>query len=361
MKDIEDSIMSLPEPVAVYTIENTLFEIFRAKDLDKKNWSDRNLEKLVKSARLSYLRYGDRPLLDPYDSKSAIYITKASYQRNGKKIEEWMSGRVTPGSGNPVGVNEPELYEFQGKKLDFWISRKLHVPYKEIWRNIYSTSRMCAISPYIVNDDNSIQPLSKTKLKYTPIFFALIYRQFYIDYPERILDGNCITGIIRDDLVQNALVIKRNNQLFLPHFTPAHIFLGLRKNMILLDRQEYAYLYPKYWLNMEDLKELLGQMVESGTITRKTIKFYTGSSLKSKKGLKNLGNLLAVRGQLHDATITGEELRQQIDRDVRDGVDLKITKSSVWLESLEDILKAVKCRSLANHILETKNRKVLIK
>ncbi len=120
MKSSKYFLGKLPPPTARYAAPGVEFDVYRAKDLFKNRWNSPALKEILLLCRGSYSRYGDRPLLDAYDTKAAIYLVRASYQQpttnNQQLVQEWLSIRMVPGDGKPIGVHEPEIFEWEGKQ-----------------------------------------------------------------------------------------------------------------------------------------------------------------------------------------------------------------------------------------------------
>ncbi len=113
-------LSALPAPTAQYAAPGVEFDVYRAKGLHRNRWNSRALKEIVLACRNSYARYGDRPLLDEYDKKAAIYLVRARYpvanlQSPAGSLQEWLSIRMVPGDGKPTGVHEPEIFEWEGK------------------------------------------------------------------------------------------------------------------------------------------------------------------------------------------------------------------------------------------------------
>ena len=114
----------LSAPTARYAAPGVVFEVYRARDLHSNRWNGSALKEVALLCRDAYSRYGDRPRLDAYDKKSAIYLVRARYAH----IEEWLSIRMVPGDGEPIGVHEPEIFSWGGKNCGCVDEEKARCP-----------------------------------------------------------------------------------------------------------------------------------------------------------------------------------------------------------------------------------------
>ncbi len=342
---IRDLTQRLPRPESVFNLGGERFEIYRVKDLLRAKWLDRVLKKLLLMARSSYARYGNRSLLDRYDSKSAIYLARAIYPldtRSKIEIEEWLSIRFTPGNGEPLGNGELELYSFSGRSIAEYLKKECGLTGIKFMKSVLASSRMCGIHPRISNGKAGAYVNMPAKHRHTAICFALIQDQFYRDYGYPYL---YITEIIRPDLAEKSLVVTQQGRIFNPASTPAHYFMGLTREEIELDMEAYAYQFPLYWLNIPNLMDLLDDLVKSGNITNKTIKHYLGvSSIDKIKGkpMLRLKSLLGARGRLVEARITGAQLRDLIKTRVGYVPELKINNPREWRQSIVKMIQAAR-------------------
>ncbi len=323
--DLPTTIKNLPAPVRCYCNEGVIFEIYRAKDLLQEKWADPALEELSLIARKSYDRYGERPLLDKYDFKAAIYLVRAKYslpEVTDLPIEEWLSVRMVPGDGSFFGVGEPEIFSYGDKPIDRWMCREMNSPNdRTFWEQVASSSRMCGIHPF--SEQGQVPNLSK-KHKYTSVCFAMIHAQFLIDYPFPLFPYRYITAIIRHDYLCKGLSIKKEKGGSMhPFFLPAEQFLGILPKSIHVDRKLYAYRFPSYWLHAEQMKTLVVVLVRAGIISRNY--------------LENPFRILTDPPSL--SMIRYEDLLKLVDDNVEDVPELKITPAWDWYHGISRVLR----------------------
>jgi hypothetical protein len=325
-------IAELPLPVGRYVSPTVCVDVYRAKDLLTRRWNDKTLKKIVLMARNSYSRYGDRPLLDSYDPKSAIYLARATYRSKGVNgdIHEWLSIRMVPGNGMPQGVGEPEIYERKGKPMDYWIRRKLKSG--GAWKHIASSSRMCGLSLYAIKRNGDITDLEGVSHKYTSVCFAIIHKQFLVDYPLEQFSYRYITAIIRPDFYKKGLGYHSRKQIFYPFFTPAFSFLGFPRGEVRVKRAIYSYKFPSYWLDAKKLLRLINRMRAENNM--RPIAAISPGTLDPLAGGGHKKVLVA--GMVVDSLM----MRKAIDRSIPDVPELKITPAAVWYKSMDRIIAA---------------------
>ena len=106
---------NLPEPASRTVINGVQFDVFKVTDLFASEWSDMALFRLLLEARSSYSNYGDRPPIDEYDAKAAVYLVRVQYSLT----EEWLSLRFVPGEGTPPGAGELDLFSHKNKPIEY--------------------------------------------------------------------------------------------------------------------------------------------------------------------------------------------------------------------------------------------------
>lgn len=335
----------LPKPQAVYRAQGAVFEMYRAKDLGTPYFRDPILKNLVILARRAYGVYGTRASLDQYDRKAAIYLVRVLYQtseRDSARVEEWLSIRMVPGTGDPVGGGELEIFSYKGEKLDQVLASRLarEEGNRNFWKHVVSSSRMCGIHPYFTVPERS-RRLS-IKHRFTAICFPLIHIQFTLDYPpERSpYSYRYVTAIIRSELAIKGLKVERGGKEFRPLFTPAFEFLSVGKEEIAVDRSIYAYDFPSYWFDVPKLISLFRELIAKGALTSESVVHYTGGEIGNSKSTRHLGSLLTISGSIFGSGITGEELRQTIDARLSTIPELKITEYHAWNRALRAMLQA---------------------
>ena len=337
--EIRKNLSHLPEPDAKYQCSDTAFEVYRAKNLKSKKWNSTALKNIVQLSRASYLRYGGRELFDRFDDKACIYLVRAMYKfrANGEHTEEWLSIRMVPGDGLPKGFAEPEIYRLNGSSVDHVMQEKIGK--KDFWKKIASSSRMCGIKPYIIDSNGKITFVDAEQLRYTPLSFAIIHKQFIKDYPLSKYPYRYITAIIRPDFLEKGLKYSSKNRDYWPTFTAAHDFLNVKKDKIRVDRNVYSFHYPDYWFDHRRLLAVVNKL----------------RALKKKAPIKsiqpNLFSDIPKRNQNGDITVSGvsmrvKELNNILNLYDLDMPELKITRAPEWYKGMDTILKAANISEL---------------
>jgi hypothetical protein len=280
---------------------------------------------------MSYSRYGNRPLFDIYDGKAAIYIVRAISEKSKLgRIEEWLSVRMVPGDKRPLGVAEPEICESGGKRVDALMKKKVGADH--FWNHVASSSRMCGIHPYTVSKSGQVQFLLDEVHASTSICFALMHKQFGVDYPPSRFPYRYITAMIRNDFYKKGLSYHAHGRTVRPVFTPAYRFLGLRQHDIDVRRTAYSYEFPLYWFDIKKLLDLVNDLRKKAhkePFERLTPKMFLNLPKKINQSVPIAG--MRMRPQ---------EMRNFIDQSVPDAPELKITKAESWYRGMNAVLKA---------------------
>jgi hypothetical protein len=337
----------LPEADSKYELGGVEFDVFRVKEMYDSRWKNKSLHKTLSFARTSYQRYGSRDIFDKHDSKAAIYLIHAKYPQSinsgtNQIIHEWLSVRMVPGDGEFNGVGEPELYSYNNIPITELMRKKIGCEINDFWKFIYSDSRMCGIHPYILGKKNEIIPLHSEKHKYTPICMALMQLKFMGDYPEDRIPYKYVTAIIKPEIRDKVISLKKGDKIIKPNFDSAKKTLALKKgDRIQVNRRIYSYNFPRYWLDLKAFKLLLKDLQNKNIISKKTITHYLGNhSIDSLEGELKFANMLTEKGMLKFATISAEEFRQLVDKYVPDVPELQIIPIHTWRKGFLKILNA---------------------
>lgn len=338
-------IQSLPAPHAIYTARGISFSVYRVKKYNAPGWEHASLKKLLELMRRSYERYGARDRFDAYDRRAAIYIVKTRYQRGGEWVTEWLSSRLLSGYGSPMGTKELEIFTYNGTGLDTLLRIHDGIASKSaFWKTILSSSRMCGIRDTVRSSRSQ-----GTQHRYTSLANALIRAQFLIDHPEAITEFRYVVAILPAWLHHKRLRFKNERKNIVPRYTPAHRFFNVPKQAIALKRDIYSYEYPRYWLNMKDLQKLFVTLYADGALTRETLIRYCDAPTPAEIDERWLGKLLTIQGNIAGSSITGEELRAQVDISVRDMPELRITPVRKWFRPWIAMLDAADVNIIKNH------------
>lgn len=355
----------LPSPNTVWKIGDATFKVYRTKDWFSDFWHNDALYKLLIDARGSYYIYNGRSPLDKYDAKSASYLVQAVYPlvNNGKGgeilIEEWLSDRLVPCTGDPLGGGELELFVCHEKSMNYWFQEKFFERDENYLDYTVASNRMCTISPYFVDEGGEKCGVKlSSRQKYTGLCYALMSERFLADYMESF-NIRYSTSILNPKVTERSMVVEWLDSKIPVTFTSAYQLFGMNNSeLINFNRSAHngiVYRFPGYFLEISKLAALLKTLFELRFFSESTLRYYFGeefminNSLYKKVSLENFrksGSLLTVKGKIKGSILTGEELRWLVDKNIPDGAELKITKTETIKENLSLILSTTEARKL---------------
>lgn len=358
-------LVKLPEPSYVYKKDDVVFSVYKVKDYFNEKWLDEKLKRLVFKLRGTFLRYGNVPLFDEYDRKSAVYLVKASSSidtSDGKKIicDEWISVRFVPSDGEPNLSEDLDVCLIKDKTFfDFFdndpsINKKYHS------KNIVTISRLCGMKNVNFNSVKSENISFPNKLQYTTDSFAVLCDVFLNEIEEKKLPFQLVTCLMRPDFVKKFMIENDNDDVIKFPLTLAKDFLKLPGNHIKIDRKYLSYRYPGYFLKGEHLLNFLHKLIREKRISIISLKKYLGhdfdinmlnkifyrSKLKFLNKLSKLGDLLSVEGVIEGSTLTGDELRKILDKEVADAPNLYLMDIPEWNKDIKLLLKNLKINKI---------------
>jgi hypothetical protein len=338
--------------------DDVRFEVYRAKRLLEYEWENDVLLQLLVEARASYYRYGEIPPLDEQDKKSAIYLVRFIYPfacgdaSSAVEIEEWHSTRVVPAMGVPDGLKDFELFVCQSKPAHAAVAQVLRAASVHDLDSVVGSSRTCAIPPIVSGDqDGCVGAALKLQQRCTPLALAMVHHYFWKDSVEGHFSCSYMASIAVPKFIATGFTATIKDKQFTPDFIPAHLFLGVSAAEVRLDREvlgRYVYRFPAYFLNIRELLALLGTLAETQRLPLAILEKHLGTkvdlnAMQSKvifENVKRLGSLLTTRGNIAGTSMTGEELRTLIDKEVHDGPMLHLTAFPLWVESVNRMLDA---------------------
>ena len=293
--------------------------------------------------------YGNRPPLDEYDAKAAIYLTQATYSQ----IEEWLSIRLTPYAEKPINESDLSYFLYRKHEIGYWLQKRFFSPGKIYLDYTAAIDRVCAIRPYFINQQNQYSGATlKHKQKYTGLSYILIMKKCLEDYLQR-KPYLYITSIFNNKMIKKSMIVEGRDANFPIEFTPAYELLGLNGLNPLrlnhLTHNRIIYKFPSYFLDLPKTIGLVQKLINKNILTEDTIKYYLKENIpKSEKSplekFRKIGELFSVQGEIVGSSITGEELRDFIDKMVPDNEDLelKITKISTIEKNINFILSQLR-------------------
>ncbi len=348
---------ALPQPQAAFRAPGVRFEVYRAKACGTSRWESAALRDIVLQARESYDVYGKRPRCDAFDDKSAIYLVRDEYVHattaGPTAMTSWFSNRFVPNAGEPRGAAELDICRVGARTAEELLRKQRFGDSSTFLEHIVSYSRMCKIGPNPVAAGRDARLAgSAQRHPHSAACFALTCEQFARDY----LDGRehgfrYITGLIRNDLIENALTVRNGGRTVRPAFTSATRMLGVPRTSMRLDRKAYTYDFPGYFLSHAHLYRLMLRLIRTRAITDETLlgtlgvptrHFLQGDARTALRPiLARLSAITTATGRLPGTTLTGEEVRALIDRFVPDGPELKINPLPSWRRSIQRLVSAL--------------------
>lgn len=351
---------------------STHFNIYLAKDLYDPNWKNQFLKDKVQEARSTYRDYYSQnlPFFDEYDSKSAVYLVQIGYWINDDdgefEVEEWISMRFLPTDGNP-----PDSLDFQLQEVVNGISRRHLIDAmsetlvengdtREFFSEVISFSRFCAIRPKSL-DQRYQQRLNlffekhfgRVKNLFTASAFGLTLEAFR-EYLIKIgRNYKWISCQIHERVKNDVLKLDTKEGIKYWPFKLAEETLQLPDNQkirINRDNNElYIYSYPGYFLSLEDLTRELSELIMKGKLSGSLVFKYfpqltnwqASSELPHVTDFRNLGVLLTKSGPLPDSQLTGEELRDYLNKTVADNAKLYLMNFNDFFNANHQICELI--------------------
>ena len=251
---------------------------------------------------------------------------------------------MVPGDGHFNGVGELELYRRGGVDVTELFRKKIGSTKGAFWKHVISDSRLCGIHPHTISKLGGVSYITPEKHNYSSESMALMQAQFMIDHAHLDLPFTHVTAIVRPEIRDRVITDRKGMLIKKPTFIPAWKTLDIPpRERLTVDRNVYSYHYPRYWLDMEKLKLLLATLLHDKKISQRTIDYYCKSTADKT------AKMLTARGKLVGATLTGDELRDLVDRHVPDAPELQITPIGVWRKSFLKMLQGTDIDVVKKH------------
>jgi hypothetical protein len=369
----------LPSPIYQDTIQGSQYTVYKAKDVGKLEWNNEILKRLVFECRKRFKSYysDDITLLDKDDQRSSVYITHVSYQVSSGdesvRIEKWYSLRFIFIGKNPhvlkedldFYINKSRIYKFSSMDL---IKEKLYkssewqnVSDEELRKRFITISRFCSTNTYTsLKDRNDLfnKHYNNIKKKLHGGISLTLMNLVFLDELKRINPPiELFIAQMHKHLTDTVLSYPSyTGKLKLPLETG---YKFLKVDNLCIDRERhgnYIYSYPGYFLNNDDLMKALKVLIKEKKLSKSTIERYLNSSFDEIKkqpkiyNFHNFGRLLTKKGKIRNESITGEQLRDFLNKNVKDGPQLRLVKTKDWKKGLEDFIKAVQNYSEQDYV-----------
>lgn len=352
--------LMLPSPEREYQFGDARFFVYKVKDKSETNFSNRELHTLLLEARKSYLRYGNVALTDAYDEKSSIYLTRVVYPYTVDTVsfplEEWISVRFVPASGNPVSTEDLDVCVYKNKPLSQSIHQNLLPTKSEPLSHLVTISRICRIAPRVPMQDVFFSgTFLPQKNSYTALAFAAMNQLFLEESDEQGDEYKYFTALAKQELFQKVLHLETNTtKVFFP-FESATTVLGLKPDeRVRMNRNLLSYRHPGYFLHLEEMIKLLEKLIDLGRLSEKSWqqffqttlcfqefkeKFYQLPYQEFVPLVAGLSNLLLADGWIPGSRMHGTELRSLVDLCVSDAVQLYLAPAHLWKQGIQNVFE----------------------
>lgn len=354
-KNFQETATSfLPSPTREFQEGDTHVFIYTVKNSDETYFSHPELYKILCEARKSYWRYGDVPLIDKYDAKSSIYLTRVIYPsiQGGAHcfLEEWTSMRFIPASGVPFSTEDLESCIYQGQTLSTHLKKTLFQNHDSAWERLITISRICRIRPHIFTKnfrfDHQALP---QKNKFTAKSFVAMVQLFLDQSVEKGKNYEWFTALAKEELFTKVLHLNLEEKNFRFPFFQAAKVLGIPPaRTIRINRSVLSYRYPGYFLHVEELLLLFEKLIDLKRIKDSFLCHLLGitepfSDFRKKykelptmdlvKILQGISSLLLTEGWIENSSLHASQLRSLCDLCVSDAIQLYLSPTFLWQHS----------------------------
>jgi hypothetical protein len=343
---IKKIISQLPPADKVYTWQGVTWEIYLAKNFFVSEWENEATHAMVLECRKSFKRYGEIRLIDDFDNKSLVLLTRVCFERNGVSQEEFFSLRLIPAQGEPFLTEDLKITFFDGRSLHEIIKEKLFFNQSKIEENLFTISRFCGFS---LGDRIDVNNTCSQKLKFTTISFVLMWR-LALENLSHLKKNIYFTAMFNQDMFNKLSKYKIDNQetvLFLPEIS--EIIAMAVENFKNFSPGPVAFHYPTYFFHLSELFFWLKKILSEKKISMNTVKHFLQQEidleqveghLSSNKiavieKLCWLGKMLNTSEALPGSDLSSAQLRADLEKSVSRPLVLKI----VGLNDLESRLK----------------------
>lgn len=350
--------VTLPTPVREYQFGDVHFFVYKVKDKKERIFPNEALYSLLQEARRSYLRYGQVPLTDSYDEKSSIYLTRVVYPHTVDNvafpIEEWVSVRFVPASGNPLLSEDLDVCVYQNQPLTLSLRKTLFPNRIDPLKHLVTISRICRIAPRVPTENvfftGTFIPQKNT---YTALAFTAMNKVFLEESEKNGDEIDFFTALAREELFEKVLHFERGEKKAIFPFAAAENILNPdKKHRLRINRNILSYRHPGYFLNLEELIQLFGKLIDFGRLTEKSWQQHIKTQISfaecqehSKtlpyheilETLDGLSEMLLAPSWIENSRMHGTELRSLVDICVSDAVKLYMSPIDSWKKEIENI------------------------
>ncbi len=350
----------LPFPIREHVFGDIHISIFKVKDREDIDFSDFSLLKMLHKARGSYARYGQVPLVDDFDTKASVYLTRTIYPFSADSgssilLEEWSSVRFIPASGKPFSTEDLECSVYQGMSMSIKIQELLFNNHPEALDKVVTLSRVCRITPQVFGPNTLIPHTHKVPEKnmHTGLSVFLMSKIFLEESASKGKTYEWITALSKPDFFEKVLCFPwKGKEMRFPFLNAEHVMAPDSQEKIHIDRSLLSYKYPGYFLDLKDLFSFFSEMLISGRMHHDTLKKFAEfptlsishlqdhEDLDQKDRLKILeafSKILLSEGWIDHGKIHADEIRKLCHEKVKDAIQLYFSSISEWKKHFYDI------------------------
>lgn len=324
--ELRAAFNTLPE-IAHYTLhlpEELICDIRAIRGLQTNTPITQQQANLLTALRGSYARYGSVPAIDEYDTKSCSYMgmiqSQCPCEKAGKHFAaEWHSIRFIPAEGLPDGTDDFALCTTSMGTLQTLLRNKLFAHTDNYQKYMVSITRICATPRYCELDNSELPHRVGTFANFW------VTNKTFFDSPGAA-GFTHMTGLFRNDLTTRLVTAGTAPEAV---FRPAYMELGVAAKDIAINRGLAGYRWPAYFLNLTELTETLTSQLKSNKVS----KGFVETALAD--GFQNFGGTLQAIGPIPHTSLTGEQLRDIVDRTVSDSPILRLFTLAIWKKTVE--------------------------
>jgi hypothetical protein len=344
-------VLSNPHAQWVFKKDEVTVTVYQAKKLQETFWCSSELKQLVGRARSSYQRYGAVPIYDAYDDRAAVFVAVIRYPvvLTGLSVmhEEVVSVRFVPGYGDRPTIEDFEIFQVDGESLTEFLQHPPH-EHRAVLERLVSISRFCATSPQPVQVGDGFLQVATTKplkRKATTLAFIIMNYCFFSGEGAHF---EYISGVMRRELMASLARGSRVEALWPRCFPQADDFLMCGPCDIKLRRDtDTVYRYPSYFLDTRQLQEVLNEFIDTDRLSIASFKNIVGEECITSSHIisydafwPRAGSFLCHEGQFYQAAITGQYLRDCLNKRVSDAPHLHVGYVDFWRDLLQRSLSA---------------------
>jgi uncharacterized protein YbaA (DUF1428 family) len=231
---------------------------------------------------------------------------------------------------------------------------------EELFSYIFAHSRFCSTHAYggSTSHKKAIKKIEKHSFEhsvynYAGIAYALMNRMFIEQMEKEGIEIKFMTSQLNSIMTDVILSFSRGNTRTVLPFEKAHVKLDIdHPSKLFIDRNRalYALSCPGYFLDIRDILKLFQRLHEEGKLDKELLREYFPGDRSLETIMKNphirdfrfLGKLFTHNGSIIGSSITGQELRDIINKEVQDAPTLYLMHIDEWKKGIDDMISFAK-------------------